>query len=151
VLDCRNKAFAGRDRNDPGSLANLLTSSYFGANSAIYGAFGGSESTQLTASLIPDIISKNPGAISLSVSSAGTSGGVGSWVVTDTAGPISSNAAGGASRQLSSNAVTGPLTSVGTLAISGVSVTTYGTGDTNPAHRTVMPTLIAECVVRVTP
>jgi hypothetical protein len=152
VPDCRGRAFAGRDRNDPGSLANRLTSSYFGADSSIYGVSGSSsESTQLTASLIPDVISKNTGSISLSVSSVGTGGGTGSFVVTDTGGIQSSNAPGGSLRQLSAAALTGALASNGTLAINAVSVTTNGTGGTNPAHRTVAPELIAECVVRVVP
>src|SRR5260370_23157718 len=42
VPDCRGTVLAGRDRNDPGSLRNYLTSSYFGANSGIFNALGGS-------------------------------------------------------------------------------------------------------------
>jgi hypothetical protein len=42
VPDCRGRTIAGRDRNDPGTFANRLTSSYFGDNASIFGVSGNS-------------------------------------------------------------------------------------------------------------
>jgi hypothetical protein len=138
VDDCRNKVLAGRDRNDPGSLANLLTSSYFGANSGLYGAVGGLESVTMAAGNLIAHTHNNtltdPGhnhttASQFDTRSNGNGLGFGYY----------SNTGGGASLGVLSNTT-------------GISINNASAGSVSPTPmRTVQPTLIAECVVRVIP
>jgi hypothetical protein len=144
VLDCRGRSLSGRDRNDPGSLANRLTSSYFGADSSIFNVTGNSsESTTLTASLIPTITSGNASQ------SITVTGALGHNLYGD--GIMSSLSAPGGATQFPSG---GAFQGINGSTFSGnnsISVTSNNTGGTSVAHRTVAPTLIAECVVRVVP
>jgi len=124
VDDCRGRALAGRDRNDPGSFASLLTSSYFGADSSIFGIVGGNESKALLTTNLP------PYTPSGTISSSGVVGG----------------AVGNAG-------TTGSIINVPTSP-GGIVSTFTGTaapGQNSTPFRTVQPTLIAECVVRVIP
>jgi hypothetical protein len=141
VPDCRNRALAGRDRNDPGSLANLLTTTYFGANSGIFGATGGGESQSLTLAQLPTGITSGNATQPISVIFGGN--------IPLTLGTISSVPT------VSTGSLIAPTTSASWTGITSVStnnsisVTSSNTG--GGAHPNVQPTLIAECVVRVIP
>lgn len=147
VPECRGSTLAGRDRGDPGSFLNLLTTSYFGADSSVFNSTGGHESQTLLATQLPSITSTNP-AQAITVNPLGnnalfipyTSGSI-----TEIIGSLNNGSAPFPAHNPGS-------TWVGTATFSGnnsISVTSTGTSG-NP-HPIVQPTLIAECVVRVTP
>lgn len=155
VPDCRGRAFAGRDHNLPGSLANRLTSTYFGADSSIFGVSGASsESVTMAAgnliSHLHAVFLNDPGHFHSTESNSGM---------------FSSNFSGSQDYQIvaGGKAMTDmTLLSTGSK-VTGMTVrdTTGGGGTANqtaPAGsgsptpmRTVMPVVIAECAVRTTP
>lgn len=140
VPDCRGRTFAGRDRSDPGSLANRLTTTYFGADSAIFNVAGDSrESTTLTLAQLPTGITSN-GANSIAVNYGGS---IPVGASPFSAVPINNAGGGNVPNGLFSNSTGSAAT------INSIAVTSNNTSG-NP-HRTVQPTLIAECTVRVTP
>lgn len=138
VPDCGGRTFAGRE-----TTATRLTSTYFGGNSTAMNAPGGLESTTLTAAQLPSITSTNPSQSITVGTGDGTSFPKGFWT---------GYAPGVSTGTLYFPYNTSP-TALGfgdTLSGSNsISVTSTGTSG-NP-HRTVQPTLIADCVVRVTP
>ena len=143
VPDCRGRAFAGRDHATPGSLANLLTSSYFGADSSIMAKTGGAESQTLTALQIPSITSVN-GSQSITVGALGE-------VPYATAGGLE-----GGTPTVSTGTLWAPYSATNSwlpaTSFSGSNSITVASSNTGgAAHPIVTPTLIAECVVRVTP
>jgi len=143
VPDCRNRTLAGRDRNDPGSFANLLTSSAngFAADSSIFGVSGGGESkTLLTANFPP--YTPTGGVTNGAISIATTGKLLGQ------SNPIINIGGGGGI-----DAIGGPNFPAQSLTFSqGTSTFTgNGQGGTSVPFRTVQPTVIAECVVRVIP
>lgn len=142
VPDCRGRAFAGRDHNTPGSLANRLTSSYFGSNSAIMAIANGSESQTLSLAQLPTGITSANASQSITVSSSSSTVDQ----VLKRNNSIIVSLGSGAAAGMYDNAVSGALTSTGNNSISVTSNNTSGS-----AHPIVPPTLIAECVVRVTP
>jgi hypothetical protein len=140
--DCRGRVIAGRDRNDPGSFANRLTSSWFGADSSIFNKAGGAESQTLTLAQLPTGIASANASQNISVTVASAS------IAYDTS-TLTTNTAPGAVGQILTNGRTiGPLSSSGTTP-NAISVTSNNTSGS--AHPIVQPTLIAECVVRVIP
>jgi hypothetical protein len=137
VRDCRGRVLAGRDRNDSGSYANRLTPSYFGADSSIFGATGASAEnvTMALGNLIQHTHNNtlnDPGHVhghgafnsgNLSLQGGGTYPIVGNISVSNT-----------------------------DPQIANVTINNAAAGSASPTPmRTVQPTLIAECVVRVTP
>ncbi len=135
VDDCRGRALAGRDRNDPGTFVNLLTSSYFGADTSLFGASGGNEKHTLLLTEVP------------SHSHTGASIAVGTFLAsTDGVG------AAGNTRIMTSGSASHDLTQNWTLFATGggpqITIPAEGGG---LAHATAGPALIAECVVRVIP
>jgi hypothetical protein len=137
VRDCRNYAIAGRDRNDPGSLANLLTSSKFGANSGLYNASGGAESVSITIAKanIPSYNLTSDAKLAKLFYTAPQVGQAGNNANFFTGFAADSNPGGYAEVDVS---------------VGGQNVPSGGSG-TALVPRTVQPTLIAECIVRVTP
>jgi hypothetical protein len=144
VPDCRNRVLAGRDRNDPGSLAGLLTSSYFGQDSGLFGARGGAESQTLTLGQLPTGITSVNASQAISVAT-----GAGLLIPASTlwhtigaansGGFVVPYADGG-------NITFTNLTATGSNSIGVTSNNTSG-----QSHPIVQPTQIADCVVRVTP
>ncbi len=145
IPDCRGRAMAGLDAvaDDGGALAALLTTTAngFNANGRMLGMVGGSESQTLTLQQLPTGINSNA-ANSISVTSTlpyirtvGVLVNVGNGgTPTGTAGQVG---------QVVTDAVASTNAS---QAIAVISNNTSGT-----AHPIVPPTLIGECVVRVTP
>lgn len=138
VKDCQNRTLAGRD-GTLGTLTGRLTSSYFGANSAVIGAAGGLESRNLS---IANINAFTPT--------------VASWNIVTVVPVLSSIVAGGTNvpdHLTIGNSANG---SVGTFAgfvsnqTNGGSIAMNSLGS-GTAHATVQPTITAECVVVVLP
>ncbi|MBH5372956.1 hypothetical protein [Bradyrhizobium glycinis] len=131
VPDCRGRVMAGRDLIE--SPANRLTSTYFGANATIFNVTGSSsESHQISTANLPPYTPSGSIAVGTNVGNPinpifTTPGG---------ASPFSAPAG----------------SAYGSLPIA-ISATFTGTpqGGTNTPLRTVQPTLIAQCVVRVVP
>lgn len=148
VADCRGRAIAGRDRSDPGALANRLTSSYFGADAAGMNVAGGVESvTMALANLIQHnhaVYLNDPGHSHQSRSTVANyaNGGTTFWRFHTGDSPMSG---------LIESTTTG-ITVRDTAGGGGTANQTAMTGSATPTPmRSVQPTLIAECVVRVTP
>lgn len=139
VPDCRGRTMAGRDRNDPGLFAARLTSTYFGADSGVFGVSGGSQSQTLLATQLPSPIPlSDPGH-----GHPGSFGRVqGSYYSAGT--PVTISAADGVNNNSSND------NQVLVIAPNTTGITINPTGGNNP-HPIVPPTLIAECVVRVIP
>ncbi len=144
VPDCRGRAIAGRDINTPGSFANRLTSSYFGADSKIFNVAGGAESQTLTSAQMPshqhDVFLKDPGH---------THGVSNNPFYTNNVG---GNLAGGVGAGVANVAISAAATGITIGSVSGTANDnkTAATGS-GTAHPIASPMLIAECVVRVTP
>jgi hypothetical protein len=145
--DCRGRTMAGRDRNDPGTFANRLTASWFGADSSIFNKAGGFESHTLLATQIPTITSANAAqAISVDYTVPSSrqftiAAAIANWTPNvGNGGSINTPTGTGGFSGISS------ITATGNNAISVTSNNTSGT-----AHPIVPPTLIAECIVRVVP
>lgn len=134
--DCRGRTLAGRDTES--SRANRLTSSYFGADSAIFNKAGGSESHTLTLAQLPTGITAANAAQAISVTST-------TLVMQGLAGG-SLVGGGGVPGPTAISSQVAAVTSTGSNAISVTSNNTSGA-----AHPIVQPTLTAECVIRVTP
>lgn len=141
VPDCRGRAIAGRDHSAPGSLASRLTSSYFGSNSAIMAVANGFEYQTLDTTQIP------------SHTHTGTTGGETSLHHHPTPAPISKNTGA----VVNASASTFFWTGTGGSDVTGDETPAHTHGFLTDgsggglAHPIVQPTLIAECVVRVTP
>lgn len=144
VPDCRGRAIAGRDINTPGSFANRLTSSYFGADSKIFNVAGGAESQTLTSAQMPahqhDVFLKDPGHTHTVTNQPFYTNNVGG------------NLAGGVGAGVANIGISTNTTGITIGSVNGTANDnkTAATGSGN-AHPIVSPTLIAECVVRVTP
>jgi hypothetical protein len=146
VPDCRARVMAGRDNQNPGSYASLMSSVYFGADPSVYGAIGGAESVPMAAG---NLIAHTH-ANTLSLTDPGHSHtyttfdavGVGAAGVSAYTAMSVNNAGLGSSGFTTS--------STGTGITVGITNASAGSGSPTPM-RTVQPTLIAECVVRVTP
>lgn len=150
VADCRGRALAGRDRDDPGSFASRLTSSYFGADGKIFNVAGGAESRTLTLAQLPTGIQAS---VTQTINVTVSAGPAGSTIAVSPAGGISYFAPvsgpGGVYNLASSS---GGFSGSATLSGSGsntISVTSTNTSGS--AHATASPMLVAECLVRVTP
>jgi len=139
VPRCDGAVLAGRE-----SAVSRLSSTYFGNNSTVMAAFGGSESTILSALQIPTITVANasqnitinlPGRLSM------TSNPQATVPVASTGSLYTVYAPSGAADWIMN------LTSLSTS--NSITATSNNTG--GQAHRTVQPTLMAECIVRVTP
>jgi hypothetical protein len=140
VPDCRGRTLAGRDHNLPGSLANRLTSSYFGADSSIYAASGssGESVTMALGNLIAH--THNNTLNDPTHQHTGANIGAGQAVLGYTGGGVFTNYITASGSQSTPAAPT------------NISITNASAGSASPTPmRTVQPTLIAECVVRVTP
>lgn len=130
--DCRARVVAGRDPVGTGRL----TSTYFGGNAGIFGAVGQSNenSTLVTANLPPYTpsisVSVAASTVGYRFANVGTQGAL--VQVID---------------QLTFTGNSGTLN----LGAPAVTVTPAAQGGASVPVRTVQPTLIAECVVRVTP
>lgn len=135
--DCKGRVLAGRDQI--GLLANRLTSTYFGGNSAIFNVAGGLEWHDLVAAEIPPITSVNASQ-AISVTSAFT-------YARDPAGFNTMGTSGAGFGTLWASTV--PIAAITSTGSNSISVTSSNTG--GDPHAIVQPTLIAECVVRVTP
>jgi hypothetical protein len=133
VPDCRGRGFAGRDHNTPGTYGDRLTVNYFGKDANIYNVADGREDRTLTPGQLPTVTPAGSVAVAVTLS--------GSSIV-----PVSATASGSGGVF---NFYT-PTPSSGNLlaAIATFTGTPFGN---NEAHPIVQPTLIAECVVRVTP
>lgn len=146
VPDCRNRTLAGRDRNDPGAFANLLTTAYFGADSSRFGAIGGSQSQTLIVAQMPSHFHTagiyDPGH------SHGVTGGV--YGGTTTINRAQTTVSDGTS-PLGATGITISGSGTGVRVNSGNGLDTTNTTGNDQPHPIVPPTLIAECVVRVTP
>jgi hypothetical protein len=128
VPDCRGYTLAGRDHNLSGGLANRLTSSWF-ANSSIMAIAGGLQTHTLDASQLPaNIPYDDPGHTHPASTRLGSNTAFGSLPL---AGAVDNNTA---------------LIDVED-SVTNITINPGGGG----AHPNVQPTLIAECVVRVTP
>lgn len=135
VLDCQNRAMAGRD-GTLGTLTNRLTSSYFGANSAVIGAVGGTESKVLATSNLPPYTPAGTVAVSVTAltgQSNDLQGSGGSY--TD----IVTNGSGNQGNNIN-------LATSASGSFSGAAQ-----GGTSAPFATVPPTVTAECVVVVLP
>jgi hypothetical protein len=135
VSDCRGRALAGRDHSLPGSYANRLTASYFGADSSVFGVSGSSlESVTMgLGNLIAHTHNNTLTDLGHFHGYVAPSIGVGTG---NSPNYFSSSSAA---------AVTDTKTS-------NISINNASAGSASPTPmRTVQPTLIAECVVRVTP
>jgi hypothetical protein len=144
VPDCRNRVLAGLDRSDPGSFANLLTSASngFGTNSSIMGVRGGAENVAMTSNNLIAHTHAN------TLSDPGHAHGI--------AGSSSSNVFVGASTAgVTGPGVTSPVGAQGLVIspnITGVTINNVAAGFGTPLPmRSVQPTLIANCVIRVIP
>ena len=116
--------------------ASRLTSSYFGANSTVLGAVGGSESHTLSAGEIPAIASSGSNLITVTSASTNVVSGNPSGSTAGTAGAITVFPPG--------QATAGTLTSTGGNTIS---VTSNNTGGN--AHAVVQPTIICNKIMRI--
>lgn len=156
VADCRNRAIAGRDRDDPGSFASRLTSSYFGADGKVFNVAGSSSEsvTMALANLYQHnhaVYLNDPGhshGITTPSGFAGLSsgGGVSSWG-SGSFSPLQADPSG-----ITIDSATSGMTVRDASGGGGTANQTANTGSASPTPmRTVPPTLIAECVVRVTP
>jgi hypothetical protein len=136
VLDCRGRAMAGRD-DMGGTAASLLTSTYFGGNSAMVGSVGGGESKALLTANLP------PYTPAGSVTYSGTT----------QVRNIGLNVTGGSSVFVLQDQVTGTgsLVNEAVINLTGPALTGTAQGGTSTPVRTVQPTMIAECVVVVLP
>lgn len=141
VPDCRGRVIAGRD-DMGGTASTRITSTFFGiagGGSTALNGNGGNESIALTASLIPNLTSTNA---SQSIVVTGPSGHT---IVGDQTAS-SNNAPGGANAYFTGGVA---LSSWSFSGNNSISVTSTGTGGTSPAHRTVQPTLVQNCIIRV--
>ncbi|MDA9511158.1 hypothetical protein XI09_42210 [Bradyrhizobium sp. CCBAU 11386] len=137
VPDCRGRGLAGRDHNLPGSLANRLTASYFGSNSAVMAVANGLEFHTLDATEMPQHNHSitDPGHVHSNALRRDTVQSGSSFSAVSNTRPPSGD---------------GPDLNWNTLqAFTGITQTN-NTGGGNP-HAIVDPTIIAECTVRVTP
>ncbi|KGT75787.1 hypothetical protein MA20_31820 [Bradyrhizobium japonicum] len=144
--DCRGRVMAGRDRNDPGSFANRLTSSYFGGDSSIFGVTGASlESvTMAPGNLIQHTHANTLTDPGHTHNFGGT--GVATWRLAN----LESNAGHPSNSIQFNNGTDGSVAIAG--AFTGLTINNAVAGSASPTPmRTVQPTLIAECVIRVTP
>jgi microcystin-dependent protein len=129
VPDCRGRGLAGRDHNLPGSLANRLTTNWFGSNSAVMAVANGFEFHTLTEGEMPQHSHgvNDPGHRHEQENAASK--------------PLFGSAP-------NNPAWAGLAMSNTSIAFTGITIQAAGGG--NP-HAIVDPTLIAECTVRVTP
>jgi microcystin-dependent protein len=133
VPDCRGRTIAGRD-NMGGSAAGRLTSTYFGSNAGGLGIANGSESQTLTKAQLP--------VLGLAAN------------VTD---PGHTHSLNNATRIITANAATSALSGGASVGETAITANTATTGITvaipevggGTAHRTVQPTLIMNCIVRI--
>lgn len=150
--DCRGRSIAGRDRSDPGSLANRLTSSYFGADASVFNVAAGAESRTLTLAQLPTGITSVNASQSISVTVTAPGGGAARIAYSPSGGisHFAPSSGGGGFFNLaeSSGGFLGTASLSGTTSNS-ISVTSNNTSGS--AHATASPALIAECVIRVTP
>lgn len=149
VADCRNRTLAGRDVDTPGSFASRLTTSYFGADGKVFNVAGSSSEsvTMALANLYEhrhSVFLNDPGHTHSGSFAAGggtnnnNGGGGGSFGAFTVFASVASNTTGITVRDTSGGGGTANQTAL--------------TGSSSPTPmRTVQPTLIAECVVRVTP
>jgi microcystin-dependent protein len=118
------------------SSASRLTSTYFGGNSTVMGATGGSESTTLTAAQIPSITST-------------------ASVVSPARGYLTAPVTGFGLASFSANAgaQVWQAFSQGASIVIDSAVTSTGTATSNNtsgnAHRTVQPTIVCNYIIRV--
>jgi len=144
VPDCRGRAIAGRDVDTPGSFAGRLTSSYFGADSKIFNVAGGAESQTLTSAQMPthqhDVFLKDPGHTHTVTNQP--------FYTNNVAG----NLAGGVGAGVANIGISTNTTGMTIGSVNGTAndnkTASAGSG---AAHAITQPTLIAECIVRVTP
>lgn len=142
--DCRGRTMAGRDHVGPSALANRLTSSYFGADSSVFNVAGTSqESRNLSIANINAFTPTGTVSTSTSLSLAATAPVQGGYPGTTLANVA---AVGTNTTSLLSTPVT--FTTATASSTSTFSGSSLGSGT---AHAIVPPTLIADCVVRVTP
>jgi microcystin-dependent protein len=120
------------------SSASRLTSTYFGGNSTVMGATGGSENTTLTLAQLPTGIT-SAGTVTVS-----TSGGEFFPTTSETnwGGPVS-GVGGGANSVPIANAALNNRSS-----LSGSNTLTSNNTSGN-AHRTVQPTIVCNYIIRV--
>jgi len=141
VPDCRGRTLAGRDRNDPGSYANLITASASGINGQAFNQAGGNQVKTLLRSDLPNVAPSFFGAPS-SVTVTGT----------QTVAPASAanqwTPGGGTVYGVTGAPIT--LTSTGSTTANGTIQSLNG-GVAQTQVNSMQPTLIAECVIRVTP
>ncbi|WP_027517890.1 hypothetical protein [Bradyrhizobium sp. WSM1417] len=142
VKDCRGRALAGRDLFRNGAWANRLTPSYFGVDSSISGIANGSEFQTLTLGQLPT-----------GITVAGTI-----HVTSDQGNIPSSTTQSGAVDATSGTrwGIIGPASgttpaTIGDITSTGTAQTMTSTNTSGNSHPIVPPTLIADCVVRVTP
>ena len=115
-----------------------LTSTYFGGNSVVLGAVGGSQSETLTAAQVPTITSNYGGGAVVTSTGATTSGNVGLYN-----GASASGNGIGVAEYSNGNA---PVSVSGTLpAFAGITSNNTGGG----AHATVQPTIICNYIIRI--
>lgn len=143
---CRGRALAGRDRSDPGSFANLLTSSYFGGDSSIFGVTGAS--SENVAMALGNLIQHTHANTLTDPGHTHTFGGTG--VATWRLANLEANQGHPSNSIQFNNGTDGSVAITG--AFTGITINNAAAGSASPTPmRTVQPTLIAECVVRVTP
>lgn len=148
VPDCRGRTLAGRDRNDLGPLADRLTTSYFGADSGVYGAIGGNEKQTVAQTQLPNISPSFTGTPNQGITVASNTLRI---VQGDTVGTSAFTfSSGGSSSVIGVNFAANGVNSTGTFTATGT-VSSINGGVTQSALTTTPPILIAECVVRVTP
>ena len=145
VDDCRGRALAGRDRNDPGSLANRLTASYFGADSSIFAASGGSQNATLTLAQLPTGITSTGTASVLTVGSQSFPALAGGNTISGV------QIAGSGSGTAWVPVVFSPTNLWGTQNSASGTASVTSSNTSGAAHAVASPMLIAECVVRVIP
>lgn len=144
--DCKGRAFAGRDGGTP---ANRLTSSYFGADSSIFNVAGASSESVPMAlgnliSHLHAVFLNDPGHFHSSNPTV-NSGGTGAGIFRGDTGSIGTFG-------FNTDTKTTNMTVRDTTGGGGTANQTANAGSGSPTPmRTVQPTLIAECVLRVTP
>lgn len=140
VKDCRGRTMAGRD-GPLGATAGRFTSTYFGTGFNTINGAGGGQSVALSLAELPTGITSANASQAIAVSST-------KYIITSASGTAFAAAPAGGTIYAfgTGDGVSEKAASTGNNSISVTSNNTSGS-----AHRTIQPTVLAECVVVVLP